>query len=205
MNEKEIIYNFISGKLQYKDFLKNVNGRVLEYLDKIYQNKYLKGLIEKEDYMNFPNFNSLYDWCISCGGGFFSKASLYDEVYNIIVFVDPNVEKYLKYDEDYELALDSVPEYLDGEEACAFIDMEIFSKLPLNLTKSEKKKFIKSECKRLFHIDGNKIPHWIQSCEWPIRNGSPCKYLKCKKEGDMAQFIFQDISTKEEIIIVQYF
>ena len=39
MNEKEIIYNFISGKLQYKDFLKNVNGRVFEYLDKIYQLK----------------------------------------------------------------------------------------------------------------------------------------------------------------------
>mgnify|MGYP003550151525 FL=1 len=105
MNEKEIIYNFISGNLQYKDFLENVNERVFEYLDNIYQNKYLKGLIEKEDYMNFPTFKSLYDWCISCGGGFFSKASLYDEVYNIIVFVDPNVEKYLKYDEDYEFMM----------------------------------------------------------------------------------------------------
>ena len=44
MNEKEIIYNFISGNLQYKDFLENVNERVFEYLDNIYQNKYLKNI-----------------------------------------------------------------------------------------------------------------------------------------------------------------
>ena len=205
MNEKKIIYNFISGKLQYKDFLECVNERVFEYLDKIYQNKYQKGLIEKEDYMHFPNFKCLYDWCISCGGGFFSKASLYDEVYNIIVFVDSNVKKYLKYDEDYELALDSIPEYLDGEEACAFIDSEIFSKLPLNLSKIEKKKFIKNKCKELFHIEGNKYPRWIQSAEWPIRNGTPCKYIKQRKIGEKIQYIFQDINSDEEILIEQYY
>lgn len=205
MNEMEIIYSFLSGKLQYKEFIENVNEKIFEYLDKIYQCKYKEGLIEHEDYNNFPNFRSIFDWCISCGGGFFSKASLYDEIYNIIIFIDSNIKKYSKYDEDYELALDCIPEYLDGEEASAYIDREIFSKIPLSFSKKEKKKFIKGECKKLFHIEGNKIPHWVQSCEWPIRNGYPCKYLNCKKNNDMVQFIFQDINTKKEIIIVQYF
>lgn len=157
------------------------------------------------EYKNFPNFKNIYEWCISCGGGFFTKVSLYDEIYSLMLFKNPNLKKYSKYDDDYYLSLDYIPEYLDGEEVSIYIEKEIFNKIPLNFTKAQKKKYIKEECKKLFHIEGNKFPRWAQSCEWPLRNGIPCKYIKQRKIGEMFQYYFLDVITNEEIIIEQYY
>ena len=90
-------------------------------------------------------------------------------------------------------------------EATLFIEKEIFSKLPLNISKTEKKKFIKNRFKELFHIEWNKYPRWIQSAEWPIRNDTPCKYIKQRKIGEKIQYIFQDINSGEKILIEQFY
>ena len=195
----------MSGKLQYKEFIVIINENIIKYLNEIYQNKYQKGLIEKEDYINFPNFKSLYDWCISCGGRFFTKATLYDEVYNLMVFINPSIERYLKYDEDHDLATECIPDYLDAEEASVYIDEEIFSKIPSDLSKSQKKKYIMNECKRLFHIENNKYPHWVQSSEWPVRNNKPLKYIKRIKKDDLVIIVFEDVDTKEQVFIEQFY
>lgn len=207
MNTKKIIEDYLSGAIQYDEFIAEVDKckDIINYLDEIYQERYREGIVDEAIYKHHPNFKAVYDWCLLCGGGFFTKSSLYDKVYELIHYKNNSLKYYTKYHDDFNLSLGCIPQYLDGDTSSVFIENEIMSKIPENLTKSQKIKFVKSECKRLFNIEGNKYPHWVQSCEWPIINNTPCKYLRSKRKGDMVEFIFEDPVTKNEIKVVQYY
>ena len=200
-----LIKNYIEGIVDYIEFISNIDADSNEYLDELYQKKHKMGLINEAIYEKFPNFQKKFEWCINCGGGFFSKSSLYNLVYDLILIDFPNCKKYLKYEQNFNLSLSAIPDYLDGDEASKYIEDNIFSKIPLDLSRSKQIKFIKEQCKKDFFIEGNKIPHWVQSCEWPIRNNKPCKYLGNKRKGDLVEFLFEDIDTHNTFVVKQYY
>ena len=67
------------------------------------------------------------------------------------------------------------------------------------------KKYVKDRCKTLFYLEKKHYPHWVQESEWPIKNGKPLRYIGSKRSGDLVQFIFDEVDTKEQVIIEQYY
>ena len=80
-----------------------------------------------------------------------------------------------------------------SDEAGEYIEREIIDKLPIHLSESQRKKYVKD------------YPHWVQESEWPIKNGKPLRYIGSKRSGDLVQFIFDEIETKKQVIIEQYY
>ena len=92
-----------------------------------------------------------------------------------------------------------------SDEAGEYIEREIIDKLPIHLSESQRKKYVKDRCKTLFYLEKKHYPHWVQESEWPIKNGKPLRYIGSKRSGDLVQFIFDEIETKKQVIIEQYY
>jgi hypothetical protein len=73
----------------------------------------------------------------------------------------------------YSLILKAVPDYLDPP--LEFITEKIVPH-ESDLSDSKKKKLIKERLKELFKYL-NKPPKWIQSPDWPIRDGKPLVFI----------------------------
>lgn len=205
MNIKQFILDFLSCRITFDEFIKDCNEEVLEYMNEQYLLAYDKGLITDITFKHYQTFQSLYKCHLDVGLSFSGKSSLYKFIYNCMLVSDETIEYCSKYEELSLLSIKSIPDYLDGEEACKYIEKEIIEKLPSDLSLSKKIKIIRQECKKLFHIEGHKIPHWAQSSEWPVKNGKPLKYLRSKKDGDLVTFIFEDVDTKEITEVEQFF
>ena len=85
---------------------------------------------------------------------------------------------------------------------------KLYENLPQDLPKTKRGKLFKEEVKKLFYIEGNNFPHWIQSSEWPLsKTGKPTKYLRSEKvyKGEGRNYYFQDVDTGEEIKVFQCF
>ena len=65
--------------------------------------------------------------------------------------------------------------------------------------------FIRNELRSLFHIEGKKHPNWIEKGEWPMGKNSPMKYIYSRKKNDLKVYVFEDIDTKEQREITQYY
>ena len=63
----------------------------------------------------------------------------------------------------------------------------------------------KQMIKDAFHVEDNKRPRWIQSCEWPMGVKSPMKYVGRRKIDDGAVFIFRDVDTAEIREVEQFY
>lgn len=201
----ENIILFLNGNKSIEDFLNDLSEENLICLNKFYEIAHSDGIISSTTYDRNPSFNNLLEELVDYGLDFSVKSTIYDFTYEIVNHQGIDIKYYEKYKEQSLLSIKYIPDYLNGGEASKFIEEEIFSKMPNNLSKKDIAKYIKEECKKLFHIEGNKFPRWAQSCEWPLRNGIPCKYIKQRKIGEMVQYYFLDVITNEEIIIEQYY
>ena len=201
----ENIMSFLNGNKLIEDFLKDLSDEIINCLNTFYKKAYMDGVISKITYERHPTFSHLLDYFINYGLTFSTKSSIYDFIYKIVINQKLTIKYYDKYKKDSILAIKAIPDYLDGKETNTFIEKEVFSKIPNGLSESNIIKYIKEECKRLFHIDGKKVPRWIQSAEWPLKSGTPCKFIKQRKNGEQVQYVFIDVISNEEIIIEQYY
>lgn len=48
-------------------------------------------------------------------------------------------------------------------------------------------------------------PRWIQEPEWPMGKKCPMMFIKQQRTGELVEFIFQDVDTKEQRIVKQYY
>ena len=84
----------------------------------------------------------------------------------------------------------------------------LYENLPQDLPKTKRGKLFREEVKKLFYIEDNNFPHWIQSSEWPLsKTGKPTKYLRSEKvyKGEGRNYYFLDVDTGEEIKVFQCF
>lgn len=116
----------------------------------------------------------------------------------------PEVERASWYSEVSLLAMDTVPEAVDSLEAgeLLFGMMEKAMEMP----KKERKAFVKGQVAQAFHLNEvKKKPQWLQSSEWPVRNGRPLRFVlqKIEEDGGLAHYVFEDPETREWTVVMQ--
>lgn len=95
-------------------------------------------------------------------------------------------------------------EYLGGTEVDALIQNVLCRKTE----KISVAKFIntaKQELRALFHLTPHSYPRWIQEPEWPMGKKSPMMFVKQQRTGELVELLFQDVDTKEQRIVKQYY
>lgn len=203
--DTKLITQYLTCELSYEEFINNLNDDVLNYLDKGYQIAYKNGEISYENYRRSINFSSYYSHIQDIDSSFAKKSDLYDTVYLCMNSLGYNIPFYDKYSKLLSFSTVAIPEYCDSDEASEFIEKEIINKLPTDISDAKRIKLCKQKCKELFHIENKKYPHWVQSSEWPVRNNKPLKYIKRIKKDDLVVFVFEDVDTKEQVLIEQFY
>lgn len=95
-------------------------------------------------------------------------------------------------------------EYLGGMEVDKLIQ-DILKKKTEAISLTKFITLAKQDLRALFHLTPRKYPRWIQEPEWPMGANSPMMFIKQQKTGELVEFIFQDVDTKEQRIVKQYY
>jgi hypothetical protein len=109
------------------------------------------------------------------------------------------------YNEKFSLLLDIIPDYLDGGEAEAFIETEIFDKAPSELSKTALIKHCKARIGELFVCLKTK-PKWLQNGDWAFdSDGKPLvfSHQESIKEGGHIKCLYHFIDKKRDICVVK--
>jgi len=108
-----------------------------------------------------------------------------------------------QYSERFKFLLDVQPSWLDILDE-KFLDNNIIAKIPKEIkSKTGKIKWSKNKLKELFTYETT-YPRWIQSPEWPIKDGVPLHFVRQSKNKEITQFHFINKSTNEEVVIEQF-
>lgn len=114
----------------------------------------------------------------------------------IVVIAFPDIVPTSCYDEEALFYQETVGEYMGGPEVEAYIDDALVA-FPDTMPQSKRIKAAKRSLRNLFHISGNRYPHWCQEPEWPMGESSPMIYVSQKRYGEKVTFTFQDSDTGE--------
>lgn len=95
-------------------------------------------------------------------------------------------------------------EYLGGPEVDTLIG-EILHGKPEGISVTKFINSAKQKMRTLFHLAPRKFPRWIQEPEWPMGKKSPMMFVKQQRSGELVEFFFQDVDTKEQRIVKQYY
>ena len=218
-----IIDDFISGKVEAKEFVKWIleSKEHMSLLDslvipeaknplyKLYTGYVDEHGISHRPYCysavvsaNFSLFNMLTEQH-AFDGSLGGNLNLYSLIYRFYILTRQGTPYYDAYDKKYDLYLDAVGEYYEGPEVRAVIEKAVNEAFAIQ-GKGKQKAFLKDKMKELFHIEGNNRPYWIQGAEWPMGKNSPMQYVSKKKKGEEHLYLFRDVDTGEERTIVQW-
>ena len=128
----------------------------------------------------------------------------FDLIASIIVIAFPEIIPTSFYEEERDFYMNAVGDYIGGPEVENLI-AQIIQQFPPTMPKTKRKKEAKAAVKSLFHLNGAKYPQWVQEPEWPMGKHSPMVYLSRKRNGELVQFLFQDIDTNEIRIVEQLY
>ena len=198
MTEKEIltvIKQFVEGELDivkfeyicknskdFREYVKDIEDNILENL-KVNMLQFLD--------LKFDSVSRQYD--------LFSVFRWF--------LVDKNIKhNYTEYYiEQARKEAEIIPDYL-CDEAKEWVEENIINKVPENLNKSEKKKWIKEQIKKTFKYEKKK-PIWVQGTEeWPKdKDGEFLIFRKQKEKGEEVTYTFYNPKTNEEVEIVEFY
>ena len=210
----EILKDFMEGKISVPEFDKEIKNNKALLAE-------VNGLIPDEakcnpnhelwkrySYYDFKaeNFN-LYNHImritkvsdrIDDGLDYFSTI----EFFYRYCFPQAKIDDY--YDKAFMTFLEISGDSFDGVDVYDVIENIVKAVLPYK-TKKERIAKGKQMIKEAFHVEDNKRPRWIQSCEWPMGVKSPMKYVGRRKIDDGAVFIFRDVDTDEIREVEQFY
>ncbi len=214
MDSEKRVIQYLKDEITMEEFLKDL-PELYDYLEEKYQycaeNKLIrtapKGSYNYELY--YKDFKTRIKPMIENTSFPFKNVAIYERVYEIMnksgAFTEPCSEGYNIVYEFYTFTWQYIPDCFLSDEAGKFIYDNIYLKMPEFKTQSAKKAWIKSECEKLFHVEGRNRPYWVQESEWPVRNGLPCKYIGRKKNGDQVIYEFLDTTNNEKVFVEQYY
>lgn len=186
----EIIKKFVEGDMPISEFRRICISNA-EFRDNI------------KDCENL-NIGKEYDFDIlkMIDGCKWSNVSQQNKIHLIFLFylaengIKDFHETNIYLDRARELA-DLVPDWL-SDDAMEYVDEEIISKTPIDLSEKEKKKWIKKQIKDTFKFE-KRPPEFAQSGIWPRdEKGDFLVFRKQIDDGEKTTYIFVDPKTKQE-------
>lgn len=196
----QIIKSFVEGNIDVETFRKEFDNnpiikKSLAYDPLIHNHptKYMNGnddnllnLFEKINWNDICIWSLIHEWLV-----------MFLDRYNY-----PNKPTKI-YQDAVNTRIALVPDWVDLSDD--FLEKEILSKLPENISKKQKIKLCREKIKDIFRYDTSP-PRWIQDPEWPIKNDKPLvfkKQSKEKKEDERVYYYFYDPETGETETVIQ--
>ncbi|NLB61286.1 MAG: hypothetical protein GX802_02500 [Clostridiales bacterium] len=199
MDKQKIIaefVEFVEGRMPFDEFEHNYKTNP----------DYFKVLEDKKPNKKFPyqkgkTINQCLRWFKweSTRG----KVVVHDYIMRYLLSYKFSVIPTTYYIDELKFRAEIQPSYIEIEDE-DFLNT-IIATAPTELTKAQKKQWLKEKLKSLFKYD-NKPPRWIQDPEWPIVNGEPLIFksqTKERKDDERVFYTFYHPKTGEETIIEQ--
>lgn len=123
----------------------------------------------------------------------------------IEVYPDEDIKIDTTLSQKINFLLDACPEYLNSEaiESAGILE-SLMEKIPQSIPRSKRIKNFREELKKMFYIEDQKFPRWIQESEWPLsKTGKPTKFLRQRSKDEITYYYFLDLDTGDEIEIMQ--
>ena len=132
--------------------------------------------------------------------------NIWGAIHAIYSYANPNLPYTTQYYDECHLYLDVVKDIYDGYEVHSLVESIIKSVLNHNTKKGERKRIAREQIVDAFHVENTKVyPPWIQGAEWPMGVNSPMKFLKQKRHKEQVEYLFVDVDTREERVVIQYY
>ncbi len=145
-------------------------------------------------------FAKTRDFCTAGG-----RLDAYEFLFSFVRTRFPSIERSNRFDKELGFYLDVCRDYFGGDEVEEYLDNLIYEVYCGPGTLSKKRAHAKELIREAFHVVGNTFPRWIQAPEWPMGQNTPMLFLKRKRNGELVQFIFQDVDTGEIRVIEQMY
>ncbi len=201
------VFDFAEGKMNFKEFEEcyQDNPEVWSFLQRIvpkdisdekseYRQKY------KVDQSFETNGYNVEDTLTAFPSGLYTEIQTRNLICDLVEYNYPEIKvKRTSFsDKEEKTPLEEINlSYIGGPEVDDIIN-EILEND--SMKKSEKKKTLKEK----FHIVPRKYPRWAQEPEWPASGGTPMRFVSQKETGDLYEYIFEDILTKEQRTVKQF-
>ncbi len=209
------VFEFLSGAINANEFHQMLADKpeILDWLQSLIP----EGLTDIED----PFWQSITDRVMMPSVGFrirnylsdymdlktvAGRCCVYSLFYQLVSTKYSSVEATTKYQDEYGLLLDVMPDYIDGKEAEELIG-RILDNIPMTKSKGDRRKLLKAAIKKAFHLtDNSKYPRWVQAAEWPFHNGRPMKFVvsEHKKNDEKYSYLFVDPESGLQKTVEQY-
>lgn len=221
MFDKQIVFDFVEGKMPFDDFWKvfSINPEIAVWLDEIADFKHRP--IPDDLYEAFIGIQAI---CCKIDDGHIFKyleknpyppqdrftreatarCGIFSVVGAALTAAYPEVKPTKYYQQEDDFYFDAIPEALMNVELEEYFE-QVLSEFPASMGKTKRKKAAREKIKELFHIEGRKYPRWAQESEWPMGKNSPMKFIRQKQDEDQVLFWFEDVDTGEERVIEQFY
>lgn len=228
---KQYVINFVEGKVPPKEFIKNCesDSTIFNWIQSIvplgktcYKHTLVEEVLESESKntrcieeivpydIRIVWKNLVYNNLDKKYVGLGDILNIHGELTKLIKEVFPNekIKEDKTIENKFNFLLVACPEYIGGIEVEENGILEkLIEELPSNLSKMNKMKLFKAEVRKLFHIEKNRYPRWLQEPDWPLsKSGKPMKFVgQEKKSNDRGyEYIFEDTDTEEIRRIEQF-
>lgn len=219
-NIKQFVIDYVEGRVKSDEFFAEIrsNSRVLDWIQsQVPEGKtcYLPDIVTRSDgswYQKTMPYDIRYvigDDILKQTGSIplGEKLNKFTSISQLImeIFPNENIQMSDELDQKFDFLLDACPEYLwSNEIENSGIFERILEGIPENISKSKKIKMFRETLKKMFYVEGQKYPRWIQDSEWPLsKTGKPTKFLRQKGRGEVSYYYFLDVDTNEEIEVMQ--
>jgi hypothetical protein len=203
----EIIRGFVAGDVRPREFAALLTehegfARLLDDRSELPEQSYVR---------QPPRINNTYEFVISCklenegiGGPLNAVGALCQFMDRRGIVYDRVTDEYRRL---HEFALDVQPAWLDVD--ADLLKRNIIDQVPRDLSKTASKTWARARLREMFRYPG-KPPRWVQSPNWPIRDGRPLIFMgQVTVENyfhDRASlFVFHDPDAGEFVTVAQVY
>ena len=184
MDEQDVLIQFLTGKMESKDFIAAVissaalQDRIAALVPQeavhnkehpFWQNISYSGL--ESD--GFDAWKHLCRLCVF-DGSLGDSLNVFGSLKAMFKYYAPDLPYTTFYHDAYGLYLDAAQDCFDGPEVEHITEAVIRNALPV-MPKTKRIQTAKQQMKEVFHVTDRARPRWIQGPEWPMGQKSPMK------------------------------
>ncbi len=210
----EIIQKMLAGQIEMKEFVALLRN------DGAVQNA-IKTLIPQEAKNNKSNelwkkisFETLqkYDFSLFAllmqmcrfDNSIPDNLNIFATIRRVYCFLHPEFICTKKYEELFELYLDTTRDCFDGPEVKQLV-CDIVENAYFISSKKKQLEQAKNDIQKHFHVTNTRCPRWINGPEWPMGNLSPMRFVSQTRCGETVKYQFEDVDKGTLKVVEQYY